>query len=165
MSVAFRRDSDEEHLEPKFERPLPAGTNLVTKHGLALIERQIADLQGMLAAAQDDETKAALKRDLRYWQTRQMTAELAPLPDGSKVEFGVAVRLLVNGKLRRLTIVGDDEADPSLGKVSFKAPLCAAMLGAEAGERVPFGGVADAIEILEILCPLADSDCSTAWRD
>ena len=37
MSVAFRRDSDEEHLEPKFELPIPSGPNLVTARGLALI--------------------------------------------------------------------------------------------------------------------------------
>ena len=40
MSVAFRRDSDEEHLEPKFELPVPVGPNLVTARGLALIELQ-----------------------------------------------------------------------------------------------------------------------------
>ena len=37
MSVAFRRESDEEHLEPKFEIPIPPGPNLVTARGLALI--------------------------------------------------------------------------------------------------------------------------------
>ena len=37
MSVAFRRESDEEHLEPKFELPIPPGPNLVTARGLALI--------------------------------------------------------------------------------------------------------------------------------
>ena len=37
MSVAFRRDGDEEHLEPKFEIPIPPGPNLVTARGLALI--------------------------------------------------------------------------------------------------------------------------------
>ena len=30
MSVAFRRDSDEEHLEPKFELPIPPGETVVT---------------------------------------------------------------------------------------------------------------------------------------
>ena len=37
MSVAFRRESDEEHLEPKFELPIPPGPNLVTERGLALV--------------------------------------------------------------------------------------------------------------------------------
>ena len=35
VSVAFRRESDEEHLEPKFERPIPPGANLVTARGAA----------------------------------------------------------------------------------------------------------------------------------
>ena len=42
MSVAFRRESDEEHLEPKFELPLPPGPNLVTSRGLKLIEARNA---------------------------------------------------------------------------------------------------------------------------
>ena len=36
MSVAFRRESDEEHLEPKFEIPIPVGPNLVTARGARL---------------------------------------------------------------------------------------------------------------------------------
>ena len=50
MSVAFRRNGDEEHLEPKFEVPIPPGPNLVTPAGLALIEARIA---GFLAALPD----------------------------------------------------------------------------------------------------------------
>ncbi len=33
MSVAFRRESDEEHKEPRFELPIPPGPNLVTERG------------------------------------------------------------------------------------------------------------------------------------
>ena len=73
MSVAFRRDSDEVHLEPKFELPIPAGPNLVTARGLALIEQRIADLESELRLA-DEATAGAMKRDLRYWQTRRSTA-------------------------------------------------------------------------------------------
>ena len=36
MSVAFRREGDDEHLEPKFELPIPPGPNRVTARGLAL---------------------------------------------------------------------------------------------------------------------------------
>ena len=53
MSVAFRRESDEEHKEPKFELPLPPGPNLVTARGLALIEAKAGALlfgSGMAAA-------------------------------------------------------------------------------------------------------------------
>ncbi len=158
MSVAFRRESDEEHLEPKFELPLPAGPNLVTARGLALIEERIADLEARLGV-EDPAVVTEIQRDLRYWNTRRITAELAPVPAGDKVEFGTQVSILMNGSQRTLRIVGDDEAEPASGLLSFNAPLSRAMLGAEAGELLPFGGVADAIEIVVI--EIADASGST----
>lgn len=152
MSVAFRRDSDEEHLEPRFELPIPAGPNLVTARGLELIEQRIADLESESRGA-DEATTTALKRDLRYWHTRRNTAELAPIPAGDKVEFGVRVSISLNGKPKVFVLVGDDEAAPSMGLISFKAPLSQAMLGAETGETFPFGGDEDALQILRIQVP------------
>jgi len=156
MSVAFRRDSDEEHLEPKFELPIPAGPNRVTARGLALIAERIAALTAELASTQDPAGTpnpadvAALQRDLRYWHTRQITAELAPVPSGDKVELGTEVRVRLNGSPRTFRIVGDDEADPAAGLISFNAPLSRAMLGAEVGEVLAFGGVEGAIEVVGI---------------
>lgn len=150
MSVAFRRESDEEHLEPKFELPIPAGPNLVTPRGLALIGERVAQLQAQVALGGEAEAVKAVQRDLRYWQNRQITAELAPVPGGQRVEFGTRVRIALNGKERDLTIVGDDEADPAAGLISFNAPLCRAMLGAEEGDLLPFNGVADSIEVVQI---------------
>ena len=150
MSVAFRRESDEEHLEPKFELPIPSGPNLVTPRGLALIGERVAQLQAQIAQGGEAEALKAVQRDLRYWQNRQITAELAPVPGGERVEFGTTVRIDLNGKERDLTIVGDDEADPAAGLISFNAPLCRAMLGAEEGDLLPFNGVADAIEVVRI---------------
>lgn len=150
MSVAFRRESDEEHLEPKFELPIPVGPNLVTRRGLAQIDARVADLRAQIDESPDEQATAALKRDLRYWQTRQITAELQPEPSNENVEFGAKVSVLLNGKPRTFEIVGDDEADPAAGLISFTAPLSRAMLGAEVGEVLPFGGIADAIQILAI---------------
>jgi len=147
MSVAFRRESDEEHLEPKFELPIPAGPNLVTARGLRLIEERIAELEAAIAHARDSANKASLQRDLRYWQTRQITAELAPVPSGEKVEFGTHVRFSLNGRSRTLRIVGDDEAAPAAGLISFNAPLSRAMLGSQVGDLLAFGNVEDTIEI------------------
>ncbi|MCW1400854.1 GreA/GreB family elongation factor [Novosphingobium sp. MW5] len=154
MSVAFRREGDEEHLEPKFEIPIPPGPNRVTARGLGLIAQRIAELEAQIAGlseapAKDPQLKAA-KRDLRYWQTRQITAELVPPPQGDTVDFGTRVTFRLNGKERTLAIVGDDEADPAQGLISFSAPLARAMIGAEAGELLEFGGRDDAIEILSI---------------
>jgi len=150
MSVAFRRESDEEHLEPKFELPIPAGPNLVTEGGLRLITERVAELEAALAGSEDEAVLARLQRDLRYWRTRQITAELVPVPEGDRVEFGTQVRIMLNGTPRTLRIVGDDEADPSIGLISFNAPLSRAMMGGEVGDMLPFGGTEDAIEILEI---------------
>ncbi|MBC2665237.1 GreA/GreB family elongation factor [Novosphingobium flavum] len=152
MSVAFRRDGDEEHLEPKFEIPIPPGPNLVTARGLAMIGARVTELEARLAelaGAEEAEIKAA-KRDLRYWQTRQITAEPAPTPSGETVELGTRVTFRHNGKERTLDIVGDDEADPAAGKIAFSAPLARALIGAEPGEWLPFAGKEDALEVLSI---------------
>ena len=150
MSVAFRRESDDEHLEPKFEIPIPTGPNLVTARGLAMISQRVIDLEKSIAGLTDDAALTAAKRDLRYWQTRQVTAELMPLPSGSKVEFGTSVSFLMDGKTRDLALVGDDEADPAGGMIAYSAPLARALMGAAVGEVLPFGGKDDALEILAI---------------
>jgi transcription elongation GreA/GreB family factor len=150
MSVAFRRESDEEHKEPKFEIPLPAGPNLVTARGLALIEAKVAELEAAIAAESEDEPREVLKRELRYWNTRRTTAEIAPPPEEGVVGIGSRVRIRLAGKKRTIDVVGNDEADPHADRLAFSAPLANALLGAEAGERVDFNGRAEAIEILGV---------------
>lgn len=150
MSVAFRRESDEEHLEPKFELPLPPGPNLVTARGLAQIRAKVAELEATLPRLTEESQIAATRRDLRYWLTRQATAELVDAPDGRHVAFGTTVSIRLNGQDRSITIVGDDEADPGSGLLSFSAPLCRAIMDAEVGDMLDFSGKPNAIEILAI---------------
>ncbi len=150
MSVAFRRDSDEEHLEPRFELPIPPGPNLVTARGLALIQAKVAALESLLPSLSDEADINAARRELRYWRTRQATAQLVPAPDGQTVAFGCMVTFTLNGRKRSITIVGDDEADPAAGLLSFAAPLSRAMMNAEPGDLLAFAGKPDAIEILAI---------------
>lgn len=150
MSVAFRRDGDEEHLEPKFELPIPPGPNLVTARGKAQIEAKCAQWEATVAAAPDEEAMKPARRHLRYWRTRAATAQEMPAPDGSCVAFGATVQFRLNGKECTITIVGDDEADPAAGLLSFSAPLSRAMMEAEAGDLVDFSGRAEAIEIISI---------------
>jgi transcription elongation GreA/GreB family factor len=78
MSVAFRRESDEEHLEPKFELPIPPGRNLVTPRGLELIRERVDALEAAAAAEARRRARKPIERDLRYWRTRLATAEVAP---------------------------------------------------------------------------------------
>jgi transcription elongation GreA/GreB family factor len=153
VSVAFRRESDEEHKEPRFELPLPPGPNLVTQRGLAQIEAKVAELESRIAEGGDETALAEAKRDLRYWQTRRATAEVAPAPAGDEVAFGTRVRFRFNGAERTLLIVGDDESDPPAGYIGVSAPLAQAMLGACEGDVVDFGDRTEAIEVLEISAP------------
>jgi transcription elongation GreA/GreB family factor len=150
MSVAFRRESDEEHLEPKFEVPIPPGPNLVTAAGLELISARIAELEGLAKTLTDETALAAAKRDLRYWKARLTSAQVQPLHDGETVEFGCKVRFRMNSQDREIAIVGHDEAEPTAGRLAFTAPLARAMMGAAAGDLVDFNGKDEAIEILSI---------------
>jgi transcription elongation GreA/GreB family factor len=149
MSVAFRRESDEEHKEPRFELPLPAGPNLVTARGLALIDAKVIEVEAAVAAEDEAEAKEVLKRELRYWHTRQTTAVIAPPLEEGVVGIGARVRIRLAGKERVIDVVGHDEADPAADRIAFSAPLANALLGAEPGERVDFNGRVEAIEILE----------------
>ncbi|MFK4871174.1 GreA/GreB family elongation factor [Novosphingobium sp. ZW T3_23] len=148
MSVAFRRDGDEEHLEPKFEVPIPPGPNLVTVEGRALIDERIAALEALITDLSEETPINAAKRDLRYWRKRLATAEVQPAPSGDRAMFGHRVRFALNGKEREVHIVGHDEADPARGALAFTAPLARALLGAEVGDFVDFNGREEAIEVL-----------------
>jgi transcription elongation GreA/GreB family factor len=151
LSVAFRRESDEEHKEPRFELPIPVGPNLVTARGLTQIEARVARLEAFVAAERDDDARLEeAKRELRYWRTRQATAQLAPPPPPDEAAFGSRVGFRHNGAVRSIDIVGDDEADPAAGRIAFSAPLARALIGACAGDLVDFAGRAEALEVVEV---------------
>jgi transcription elongation GreA/GreB family factor len=150
MSVAFRREGDDEHKEPKFEIPLPPGPNLVTPRGRALIEAKVAELDGAIAGGGDEEALTALRREQRYWSTRLATARVADVPEEGEVGIGSRVSFRLNGATRTITIVGGDEADPANDLLAFTAPLARAMMEASVGDRVDYAGAADAIEILGV---------------
>jgi transcription elongation GreA/GreB family factor len=140
MSVAFRRESDEEHLEPKFELPIPPGPNLVTARGLKLIEARVTELEARLAEQLSEEERKAVLRDARYWRARAASAQLVPVPSGETVAVGTRVTFERDGVERTVEIVGHDESEPAAGRVAFSAPLVKAMLGAEVDDEVEVAG-------------------------
>jgi transcription elongation GreA/GreB family factor len=150
MSVAFRRESDEEHKEPRFELPIPAGPNLVTESGPALIDSRIAELEAEQEGA-DEARREEIARSLRYWHTRRVTAIVAPTSPADEIAFGSRVRIGMDGGERTIRIVGDDEADPAAGLIAFSAPLARALIGAAEGETVSLPGRTDAIEVVELI--------------
>lgn len=149
VSVAFRRESDEEHKEPRFELPIPPGPNYVTARGRALIGAKVVEWEDKLAGAVDEAEREAISRDLRYWQTRQITAVLAPSPPADEIAFGSRLLVRLGGVERVLEIVGDDEADPAQGRIAFSAPLARALIGAGEGDYVMFGAGVEVLALLE----------------
>src|SRR5438309_10421747 len=136
MSVAFRRESDEEHLEPKFELPIPLGPNLVTPRGLLLIKARVTELETRLADPLPEEERKAVMRDLRYWRARHASAQVAAAPSSECVAIGTRVTYQRDGQPRAIEIVGHDESDPVNARIGFTAPLVRAMLGARVGDEV-----------------------------
>jgi transcription elongation factor GreB len=68
----------------------------------------------------------------------------ASQPTRDQVRFGATVELADEEDNRRiLTIVGDDEADASEGRIGWNAPLARALIGARVGDerivRLPAG--------------------------
>ena len=144
MSVAFRRESDDEHKEPKFDIPIPPGPNLVTERGLGLIEGKVQALEAI--GAPDEEQQ----RELRYWRQRLAAAQIGPEPAEDEIGFGSRVTFTLNKAKREIRIVGEDEADPAAGLLGLQAPLARALIGAGAGDLLPFGGKDDAIEVVAV---------------
>lgn len=150
MSVAFTREEDYEAQAADLpDRPISSHPNLVTAPGLAAIEAELAAAREAYAAAQvqggvsaDRTAMARATRDLRYWSARRASAQLVELQaDPTKVQFGRVVEIeREDGRVQAWRIVGEDEADPAKGSVSYVSPLAHALLGKTVGEVVLVNG-------------------------
>jgi transcription elongation GreA/GreB family factor len=140
MSRAFVKESDKvTSVLP--ERAISAHPNFVTPRGLALLDARIRDLEARRRAARaanDFETIDSIARDLRYYQNRRETARLMqPLAAPSAVRFGVQVRLrTASGAEPLWRVVGEDEADPARGLLSYVSPLAMELMGCGVGDTV-----------------------------
>jgi transcription elongation GreA/GreB family factor len=150
MSVAFTRENDAEAVAADLpDRPIPAHANLVTARGLARIEAELAAARAAYAAAQasdqissDRTAMARATRDLRYWSARRASAQLVETrPQDGSVGFGHSVSFeRADGRIQTYAIVGDDEADPAQGSVSYVSPLARAVMGKSVGDVVMLAG-------------------------
>ncbi len=142
MSRAFvNEDSFVEQLP---DRPVSEHPNLVTAQGLALIDNALETARrefGEAQAAGDREALAKAGRDLRYWNARRASAQLRlPTSGTDVVQFGNAVTILRDdGRRQTFRIVGEDEADPAKGSISYVSPLAQALLGKRVGDTLRAG--------------------------
>lgn len=146
MSRGFVRESDQQAASDTVpERVVSSNPNLVTPTGLRLIESRIRELETerRAALAKDDTAAlASISRDMRYWMQRKATArviETPPNPD--VVRFGVRVELqFEDGSTRTYRLVGEDEADPARGLLSWASPLAELLIGRAPGDTVEVAG-------------------------
>jgi transcription elongation GreA/GreB family factor len=166
MSRAFvKEDAEEQASELLPERPQSPHPNYVTPQGQAALQKQLQALQEerrALLDRDDDFTSRdhlrVIERDLRYVQERldrAIVIDPASQP-ADEVAFGAAVRTVDdNDEERAFTIVGEDEAEPSAGRISWVSPLAKSLIGARVGETVtwkrPTGDLH--LEILSIQYP------------
>jgi transcription elongation GreA/GreB family factor len=142
MSRAFVRESEEEG-ESLPERVVSIHPNLVTPSGLRQIEADMVQFETARQRAReagDQAFFARSNRDPRYWAQRRATARVvAAAASAECVRFGSRVTVrFADGTERTFKLVGEDEANPALGPLSWVAPLAAAILGHGPGEVIDF---------------------------
>jgi transcription elongation factor GreB len=172
VSRAFVKEDDGAPDEPLPERPVSEHPNYVTRSGLARLVARVEELEAerLELARRDDEDDGTtdrlryVERDLRYYRRRLETAAVidsrevaldapAAAAGGSPdvVAFGMMVTVDDGSGLRqRYTIVGEDEADPDAGLVSWVSPLAKVLDGARVGDHVVWRRPAGALELVVV---------------
>jgi transcription elongation GreA/GreB family factor len=151
MSRAFVKEDANNDADALPDRAISTHANYVTAEGLALIDAELDRLTRALAdAGEDRAVRAGIERDLRYWRARRATAEVIPPPaDNTEVRFGSRVTIeRDDGRRQTWRIVGEDEADPARGTLSYVSPLAVALIGRGVGDVVVVaGGEAEVVGI------------------
>ncbi|WP_057970860.1 GreA/GreB family elongation factor [Lysobacter antibioticus] len=161
MSRAFVKEGDgDENAGDLPELPISEHPNYVTPRGMALLRTRLDDAGRRLGEIDANAVGARLEaayieRELRWLQARILGAiTIAPERQPSElIAFGARVEVVDDdGCEYRYRIVGEDEADPELGLISWVSPLARALHGARVGDSVvwkrPAGDLA--IEVLAI---------------
>jgi transcription elongation GreA/GreB family factor len=147
MSVAFVREESAEAAQEVTlpERRISTHPNLVTQSGFQALEQAVADSREALRAAQliedANERRRPLEiaaRDARYFSERLASAVLRPEPTSVEaVAFGHRVTIVRDdGRRQTYRIVGEDEADPRVGTISYVSPLARRLIGKRVGDFV-----------------------------
>jgi transcription elongation GreA/GreB family factor len=159
MSRAFVKETDGDSADDLPELPLSPHPNYVTLRGLELLRQRLAQARQRAAAAGDSDpakqTRAQADREIR-WITARIASAIPVDPAKQPrdvVAFGATITVADgSGRQLRYRIVGEDEAEPDRGWVSWVSPLARALTGARAGEVVtwqrPTGDME--LEVLEI---------------
>jgi transcription elongation GreA/GreB family factor len=130
------------------DREISPHPNLVTETGLKALERQLLEARDAYEATNAIEDvnerrrQAAIPlRDARYFAQRVSTAQLMPSPTSFEVvAFGSTVTFeRDDGRVQTYRIVGEDEADPKTGSISFVSPVARGLMGKAVGDVISVG--------------------------
>jgi transcription elongation GreA/GreB family factor len=152
MSRAFVRETEAEVIELP-DRPISPHPNFVTSSGLAKIDARVHELNAAREAAvvaEDLPALSGIDRELRYWRQRRDSARIiVPPPDPEVIRFGVNVQLQFHdGSARDFRLVGEDEANPASGLLSWTSPVGKALIGHHVGDVLEvFGREAEIVEL------------------
>ena len=150
MSVAFTKEDSAETASETLlpDRPISPHPNLVTEAGLKALELQLNQAREAYEAAlkiedvNERRRQAAIPlRDARYLAERIRTAQVITKPAlTDTVVFGSTVAFRRDdGRVQKYRIVGEDEADPKTGSISFVSPVARALMGKAVGDVVGSG--------------------------
>jgi transcription elongation factor GreB len=127
VSRAFVKD-DGDRPEPAIVRNPGENPNYVTAKGLELLHESLAE-----ARSRND------ARNVAYYEQRIASAILDEPESHERnvVSFGSIVTTTdAGGKQTRVQIVGEDEADPAHGSISWTSPYAQALLDQKVGKKV-----------------------------
>jgi len=85
------------------------------------------------------EEQGMIEARIREYSTKLALAEVIEPTSlsGERVKFGATVTISdEDGEEKTYTIVGDDEADLKLGRISISSPVARALIGRQAGDEV-----------------------------
>lgn len=159
MAVAFvKEESAETAAETQLpDREISKHPNLVTEAGLKALEQALEAareaVQATVAIEDVNERRrqaAVPARDMRYFAARVGSARVTPKPENPDVvAFGCTVTFTRDdGRTQTFRIVGEDEADPAAGTISFASPMGRFLLGKAVGDAGVLNG--QEIEIIAI---------------
>lgn len=159
MSVAFTKEDSAETASETLlpDRPVSPHPNMVTEAGLRALQSQLDHAREAYETAQKIEDvnerrrqAAAPLRDARYFAARVRTAQVIAVPaSNDTVAFGSTVTFRRDdGRVQTYHIVGEDEADPKAGSISFVSPVARLLMGKAVGDVVGTSG--QELEIMAI---------------
>ena len=151
MSVAFTKEDSAETASETLlpDRPISPHPNMVTEAGLKALQSQLDQAREAYETAQkiDDinerrRQSAAPLRDARYFAARVRTAQVIAKPTShDAVAFGSTVTFTrEDGRVQKYHIVGEDEADPKAGSISFVSPVARGLMGKSVGDVANVSG-------------------------